>query len=185
MNTPNDYDLSGLDDAYTQAKATDNEVPAGRYNVSVQKAEIKPTQKKEPRLSIQMKVLNGEHAGRMLFLGHMLCPADTPDKTANRLGRLKKDLATMGVTITKLSELPAALQKLLDVKLAVRQVVKEDPSKPGEVNRNVYIDKLLDPGTADESGAAGSAAAAKANSLFDDVAHAEPGDAPAADAAPL
>jgi Protein of unknown function (DUF669) len=194
MMSANEFDLSGMDDSFAQAKATDNEVPGGKFNVIVQKAEIKPTTKNDPRLSLQLKILSGEHAGRMLFMGHMLCPvkneagATDAQKTADRLGRLKRDLSLCGVTIEKLSQLPAALAQLIDVKLAVRHVVKPDERNPGDMNRNVYIDKKLDASTPDESGEfPGGGSAAKANSLFDDAAAAPTTDTKAAagNAAPL
>ncbi len=123
-------ELEGLDDAFATAEVQERsgEVPDGKYVVTVERVELKRSQKQVPMLAWTLKIVEGPHAKRLLFRNNMI---ETPENVK----WLKTDLATCGVTIAKLSELDVS--KLLDIRLHVTK------RKKGEYD-NVYIDSRAD-----------------------------------------
>lgn len=128
-------DLSDLDEVFAQTEAPSesksfDEPPDGRYNVQVAKAEIKTSKNGNRYLSLQLRILDGDHEGRYLFHRCMLV-------TRQNLTFLRKDLKTMGVELEKASDLPSKLDALLDKQLRTKKVTKADGRS------NIFIDALI------------------------------------------
>ncbi len=125
-------DLAEFDEAYEQADVQDDAfepVPDGRYQVVVDRIELVRTSNGDPMLKWCLRVLGPTHAGRLLWRYNVLSSDE------NRRW-LKKDLLRCGVQLTRLSELPANLERLLDLRLDVNKKTKGD-------FESVYIDRRI------------------------------------------
>jgi len=123
-------DLSQFDEAFAAAPEQDEDVPDGKYDVSVERVEIARARTSgQPMLKWTLKVLDPDYAGRMLWRNNVLA-------TDENAAWLKKDLKKCGLALEKLSDLQANLEKLLDVKLVVTKKTKDEFS-------NVYINRRL------------------------------------------
>src|SRR5690606_20433713 len=61
-------DLSAFDDEYNEAEVpTYEEVPDGKYQVRVHRAELGNSQAGDPMLKWDLIVISGQHAGRHVF----------------------------------------------------------------------------------------------------------------------
>jgi hypothetical protein len=133
-----EVDLSHLDEEYAQVKEPErgSEVPDGKYVAGVERVELTKAKKEphQPMLKWQLQILEGKHKGRKLFRNNMLA-------TRENLAWLKGDLKACGVEITKVSELKANLDRLLDCVLQVTVRTKQDSQ--GRDQTNVFIDKRL------------------------------------------
>jgi hypothetical protein len=135
------FDFAALDTDFADAKAPENnneEVPNGKYAAKIHKVEILETKtgvnKGKPRLSWQMIIEGGAHDGRFVFNSSQMASKEN-------LAWLKKDLATCGVVLAKLSDLPSRLAELLDKRIMI--TVKNKPGANGQTMTNVYLDKLI------------------------------------------
>lgn len=140
MNEPNvsptesaDIDLAQLDEDFAAAevdKREFDEVPDGKYQVTVDRVELARARTSgNALLRWTLKILNGPHAGRLLWRNNVMVSRDN-------LRFLKTDLHVCGLDLEKLSDLPASLDKLLDVQLEVTRKTK------GE-NTNVYFNRRI------------------------------------------
>jgi len=131
-------DLSDLDNDFATATPPANsEVPDGKYVVAVEQAQLATAKTSGNRmLKWHLRIVEGEHTGRMLFRNNVLA-------TRENMAWLKKDLETCQLKLEKLSELEPNLEKLLDLKL---EVVKKSKGE----NANVYLNKYLGKVTAEE-----------------------------------
>lgn len=137
MNEPNvspdDIDLAQFDDDFAEAKVESRDfedVPDGKYQVAVDKVEITRAKTSgNALLRWTLKVLGGPHAGRFLWRNNVMASRDN-------IRFLKTDLHVCGLDLEKLSDLPANLERLLDVKLEVTKKSK------GE-NVNVYFNRRI------------------------------------------
>lgn len=125
--------LSEMDDVWKDTEPAaggdfDN-LPDGDYQVLVDRAEIRESQKGNLMLEWTMKVTGPTHERRLVWRRNMLMS----DKN---IAFLKRDLATCGVALEKLSDLPAQLDELLDLRLAIALKTK------GEF-QEVYINELI------------------------------------------
>lgn len=141
-----DIDLSEYDNDFEAAEAQDRGgVPDGKYQVAVDVVELKLTkQKRIPMLCWTFIVLVGTYARRKIYRNDLI--------QADKMSRLKTDLYTCGLKITKLSELKANLDKLLDLKLEIQQKTKAIEGRD-EPYVNVYINKRIT--TEDQAASAG------------------------------
>lgn len=129
-------DLSQFDEAYEKATVEDrsfDEIPDGKYQVNVEKVELRTSKKGNAMLSWELKVLIGEHAGRRLFRNNVLA-------TEENAKFLKQDLHTCGLQLDKLSDLNARLHELLDLKLDVQKKTKPDGNVNVWLNRRIVLD---------------------------------------------
>lgn len=133
-------DLSSFDGEFDAAQAADSEeVPDGKYQVRVFSVKLGHSQKGDPMLKWDLVVIaggNGQHAGRHIFKNAVISQASLPF--------VKGDLKTLGLQLSKFSELPARLPELLDLTVEVTKRTKGDYT-------NVYFNKLLilSPGAAE------------------------------------
>ena len=128
-----EVDLTQLDDAFKDAPVEEREfdpVPDGKYQVNVEKVEITTARSSgNPMLKWMLRILAPRFRGRMLWRNNVMA-------TRENLKWLKNDLHTCGLDLVKLSDLPANLDRLLDVKLEVTKRTKGD-------NENVYLNRRI------------------------------------------
>ena len=146
-------DLAGYDDDYVGSEVPDSEfdsVPDGKYQVIVERAELTRTTKGDPMLKWTLRILGPTQEGRLLWRNNVMA---SPENIA----WLKKDLYACDLRLARISELPANLERLLDIHLDVTKKTR------GEYE-SVYINKRIR--TAAEAGAASTGKAKEALSKF-------------------
>jgi hypothetical protein len=115
-------DLAQFDDDFTESEVQEQSfdpIPDGKYQVNVHKVEIVHAQTSgAPMLKWTLRVLGPQCQGRLLWRNSVI--------SRNSLRYLKTDLHRCGLDLAKLSDLPAHLSKLLDVKLEVAVRTKEE-----------------------------------------------------------
>lgn len=121
--------LYQFDEAFATAPAEDEEVPDGKYEVNVEKVEITRSQKGNPMLKWTLRIISGDHEGRLLWKNNVLASAEN-------VKWLKSDLKKAGLEIERASDLPNNLDRLLDVKLLVTKKSKDEFT-------NIYFGKRL------------------------------------------
>lgn len=131
-----EFDLAQLDDEYEEAPVEEREfddVPDGKYQVKVEKAELTRSQTSgNPMLKWTLKILGPKYAGRYLWRNNVI--------TRDNLKWLKTDLHTCGVVLDKLSELQSRLGDLLDITLEVTKRTKGE-NESIYINRRIVIDE--------------------------------------------
>lgn len=127
------FDLAQWDEEYVNAPIEDREfesVPDGKYQVVVDRVELTKSQNTgNTMLKWKLKALGPKHEGAVLWRNNVIA-------SKSNVQWLKNDLHVCGIDLEKLSDLPANLKRLLDVRLEVTQKTK------GE-NVNVYINRRL------------------------------------------
>jgi len=137
-------DLSRFDNDFADAPVEEKEfdsVPDGKYQVNVDKVEITTAKTTgNPMLKWTLKILAPRFRGRLLWRNNVMASREN-------IRWLKNDLHVCGLDLQKLSDLPANLEKLLDVKLEVTKRTK------GE-NENIYFNRriVLDEGAGGAGG---------------------------------
>jgi len=133
-----DLDLAQFDDDFSEAPVEEREfedIPDGKYQVNVEKVELTRAQSSgNPMLKWTLKILGPRFAGRLLWRNSVMASKEN-------LKWLKTDLHTCGLDIEKLSDLPARLGDLLDVKLEVTKRTKGE-SENIYFNRRILVDDL-------------------------------------------
>ena len=136
------YDLSQWDDEFDQAPVEERDfepVADGKYQVAVDRVELTTAQTSgKPMLKWALKIIAPNYVGRLLWRNNMIASPDN-------IRWLKNDLHTCGLKLGKLSDLPAHLEGLLDVKIEVTVRTR------GE-NQNIYFNRLIDAGADSDSG---------------------------------
>jgi hypothetical protein len=131
--TGNRVDLTQFDDDFAEAPIEErsfDEIPDGKYQVNVEKVEIVNAKSSgNPMLRWELRILAPRCQGRVLFRHNVLA-------TRENMKWLKNDLHVCGLDLAKVSDLPAQLGRLLDVKLEVTKRTK------GE-NTNVYFNRRI------------------------------------------
>jgi hypothetical protein len=132
-NANNDIDLSQFDDEYASAEVEEHTfeaVPDGKYQVLVDRLELTHTKEtNNPMLKWTLKIITPTHQGRLLWKNNVMASAEN-------LKWLKSDLHVCGLDLEKLSELPANLEKLLDVKLEITKRTRDK-------NENIYFNRRI------------------------------------------
>ena len=124
-----DVDLSAFDDEFSSAEAPSfDEVPDGKYQARIDSVRLDRSQKGDPMLRWDLIVIAGQHAGRHIFKNSVITPAALPF--------VKGDLKTLGMELTKFSDLQQRLEELLDITLEVTKRTR------GEYT-NVYFNKRI------------------------------------------
>ncbi len=134
-----DLDLAQFDDDFAEAPVEEREfedIPDGKYQVNVEKVELTRAQSSgNPMLKWTLKILGPRFAGRLLWRNSVMASKEN-------LKWLKTDLHTCGLEIEKLSDLPARLGDLLDVKLEVTKRTKGE-SENIYFNRRIVVEDLV------------------------------------------
>jgi len=129
-------DLTQFDDAFTDAPVEEKEfdsVPDGKYQAIVDKVEVTTAKTSgNPMLKWTLKILAPRFAGRLLWRNNVMA-------TRENIKWLKNDLHVCGLDLQKLSDLPANLERLLDVKLEITKRTKGD-SENVYFNRRIVLD---------------------------------------------
>ena len=122
-------DLTAFDDEFNTAEApSQDEVPDGKYQVRIDSVRLEHSQKGDPMIKWDLIVLSGTQAGRHIFKNSVITAASLPF--------VKGDLKTVGLALTKFSELEGRLEELLDVTLELTKRTKGDYS-------NVYFNRRI------------------------------------------
>lgn len=122
-------DLSAFDDDFEAAEAPDfEEVPDGKYQVRIEKAQLTESNQGDPMIKWDLVVISGTQEGRHIFKNAVISQKSMP--------YVKGDLNRLGLEMKRISELPNRLPEVLDKKLEVTVRTK------GEYT-NVYFNKLL------------------------------------------
>ena len=128
-----DIDLAQFDDDFAHAEVEEREfetIPDGKYQVNVERVELTRAQTSgNPMLKWTLRILAPKFRGRLLWRNNVMA-------TRENIKWLKTDLHTCGLNLDKLSELPANLEKLINVKLEITKHTR------GE-NENVYINRRI------------------------------------------
>ena len=144
-----DLDLANFDEVFegSDGEASDYEsIPDGHYQVRVDSVQLLRSSKGDPMLKWSLRVIGPTHEDRLLWRNNVMVSDEN-------IAWLKKDLFTCGLRLAKLSELPANLERLLDICLEVTKKTKGD-------FESIYFNKRVT--TAAEAGqTAGGSAAAK------------------------
>ena len=131
-------DLTQFDDEFAETTVEERvheEVPDGKYQVNVEKVEIvRAKSSGNPMLRWELRILAPRCQGRVLFRHNVLA-------TRENLKWLKTDLHTCGLDLEKVSDLPARMGALLDVKLEVTKRTKGDSSNV-YLNRRIVLDDV-------------------------------------------
>ena len=128
-------DLTQFDNQFEKEEIVKYDViPDGEYQAIVHKIELTETkEKKKPMVKWTLKILGGDEDGRYLWKYHVI--------EADKIKWLKQDLYTAGLPIAKISELPANLEKLLDVTLKITKKTKKVNDKEYET---IYFNSLVE-----------------------------------------
>ena len=150
-------DLEQLDYDYSETPFDESEledVPDGSYQVIVDKVELTRAKSSgSPMLKWILKILGPQCANRLLWRHNVIASREN-------LRWLKRDLFICGVQLAKLSDLPANLERLLDVKLEVAKRTRGD-------SMNVYFNRRIKDGsetTRPLAAVTGAASSAKSDS---------------------
>jgi Protein of unknown function (DUF669) len=133
-------DLASYEDVYGESDVTEEDyetVPDGKYQVIVERVELTRTLKGDPILKWELRILGPKHEGRRLWRNNVLGGPEN-------IRWLKKDLYSCDLRLPRLSELPANLDRLLDIQLEVTKRTKGDYS-------SVYINRRVKAGAPNPS----------------------------------
>jgi len=132
-NNNDNFDLSEFDEEYASAEVEERSfeaIPDGKYQVQVDRLEMAHAKTSgNPMLKWSLKILGPSHQGRLLWRNNVMASAEN-------IKWLKADLFACGLELEKLSDLPANLEKLLDVKLEITKRTR------GE-NENIYFNRRI------------------------------------------
>lgn len=122
-------DLSQFDDDFESAEAPEYaELPDGKYQVTISKAQLAESRQGDPMLKWDLIIISGQHEGRHIFKNAVISP--------NSMPYVKADLIRLGLEMKRISDLPARLPEVLDKNLEITVRTK------GEFT-NVYFNKVL------------------------------------------
>ena len=122
-------DLSSFDDEFATAEAPAyDEIPDGKYQVRIDSVRLESSQKGDPMIKWDLVILSGSQAGRRMFRNSVITAASLP--------YVKGDLKTLGLALTKFSELEGRLEELLDLTVEVTKRTR------GEFS-NVYFNRRI------------------------------------------
>ncbi|BBO89846.1 DUF669 domain-containing protein [Desulfosarcina ovata] len=128
-----DIDLAQFDDDFAEAEVEDREfepIPDGKYQVNVERVELTRAQTSgNPMLKWTLRIIAPRFRGRLLWRNNVMVSREN-------IKWLKTDLHTCGLSLEKISDLPANLEKLINIKLEVTKRTR------GE-NENVYLNKRI------------------------------------------
>ena len=122
-------DLTSYDDDFATAEAPAyDDVPDDKYQARIESVKLESSQKGDPMIKFDLEVLSGSQAGRHIFKNSVITQASIP--------YVKGDLKTLGLELSKFSELSGRLEELLDVALEVTKRTRGDYT-------NVYFNRRI------------------------------------------
>ncbi len=122
-------DLSSFDAEFATAETPAyDEVPDGKYQARIESVRLEASQKGDPMIKWDLEVISGSQADRHIFKNSVISQASLP--------YVKGDLKTLGLELSKFSELAGRLEELLDVTLEVTKRARGDYT-------NVYFNRRL------------------------------------------
>jgi len=128
-----DIDLTQFDEDFAEAEVEERDfepIPDGKYQVNVERVELTRAQTSgNPMLKWTLRIIAPRFRGRLLWRNNVMA-------TRENIKWLKTDLHTCGVSREKSADLPANLEKLINIKLEVTKRTR------GE-NENVYLNKRI------------------------------------------
>jgi len=128
-----DIDLTQFDEDFAEAEVEEREfepIPDGKYQVNVERVELTRAQTSgNPMLKWTLRIIAPRFRGRLLWRNNVMA-------TRENIKWLKTDLHTCGLSLEKISDLPANLERLINIKLEVTKRTR------GE-NENVYLNKRI------------------------------------------
>jgi len=128
-----DIDLAQFDDDFAEAEVEDRDfepIPDGKYQVNVERVELTRAKTSgNPMLKWTLRIIAPRFRGRLLWRNNVMVSREN-------IKWLKTDLHTCGLSLEKISDLPANLEKLINIKLEVTKRTR------GE-NENVYLNKRI------------------------------------------
>ena len=128
-----DIDLTQFDDDFAEAEVEERDfepIPDGKYQVNVERVELTRAQTSgNPMLKWTLLIIAPRFRGRLLWRNNVMA-------TRENIKWLKTDLHTCGLSLEKISDLPANLEKLINIKLEITKRTR------GE-NENVYLNKRI------------------------------------------
>ena len=128
-----DIDLTQFDEDFAEAEVEERDfepIPDGKYQVNVERVELTRAQTSgNPMLKWTLRIIAPRFRGRLLWRNNVMA-------TRENIKWLKTDLHTCGLSLQKISDLPANLEKLINIKLEVTKRTR------GE-NENVYLNKRI------------------------------------------
>jgi len=128
-----DIDLTQFDDDFAEAEVEERDfepIPDGKYQVNVERVELTRAQTSgNPMLKWTLLIIAPRFRGRLLWRNNVMA-------TRENVKWLKIDLHTCGLSLEKISDLPANIEKLINIKLKVTKRTR------GE-NENVYLNKRI------------------------------------------
>lgn len=134
-HTSKAIDLAELDSLrgnYTETKTEERQfdpVPDGKYQVNVDKVELTRSRVSEkPMLRWTLRILGPTCRNRLLWKNNMI--------TAESMKWFKTDIHTAGLDLADITDLPARMVELQNVKLDIVKKTK------GE-NENIYINRRI------------------------------------------
>jgi len=125
-------DLQKFDEAFASAPKEDKfeSVPDGRYQVVVDRVELKETKATgQPMLSWELVITGPTHENRRIYKNSVITEKSIP--------YLKRDLVKCGIELERVSDLPDHLEQLLDLRLNVHKKTSGD-------YENVYFGSVVD-----------------------------------------
>lgn len=141
----NNVDLAGFDDEFEglPEEPESDDIPDGKYQVRIDGFEITRSKSSgNPMLKWKLRIIAPRCVGRILWRNAVL--RNDPDS----LRWTKKDLATVGVRISKLSDLPQHVDSIIG------RCVEVSKTTRGEYE-SIYLNKLIE---MDDPGEGGSGA---------------------------
>jgi len=134
MHGGEDIDLTQFDEDFAEAEVEERDfepIPDGKYQVNVEKVEITTARSSgNPMLKWMLRILAPRFRGRLLWRNNVMA-------TRENIKWLKNDLHVCGLDLQKLSDLPANLDRLQNVKLEITKRTR------GE-NENVYFNRRIE-----------------------------------------
>lgn len=122
-------DLSAFDDDFEAAEVPDfEEVPDGKYQVTIKKAQLVESNAGDPMIKWDLIVISGAQEGRHIFKNAVI--------TRKSMPFVKGDLTKLGLQLKRISDLPQHMPEVLDRKLEITVRTK------GEFT-NVYFNRVL------------------------------------------
>jgi hypothetical protein len=127
-------DLARFDEPFRNETPDDRQemetVPDGKYQVAVEKVELVEAKTSgNPMLRWTIRIIAPNHIDRLLWRNSVI--------TQKTLKYVKTDLHVCGLDLDKLSDLPANLHRLLDVKLEITKRTKGD-------NENIFFNRRIE-----------------------------------------
>ena len=128
-----DIDLAQFDEDFAEAEVEERDfepIPDGKYQVNVERVELTRAQTSgNPMLKWTLRILAPRLRGRLLWRNNVMVSREN-------IKWLKTDLHTCGLSLAKISDLPANIEKLINIKLEITKRTR------GE-NENVYLNKRI------------------------------------------